>query len=90
MTSAGAHPNAGARPPCALAPPAALCDHDRMDMHTLAVTATVSGIDGFFYVVAVILFLISAIVAWFVAPRQIWATFVAAGLMLVALAKIVT
>lgn len=61
-----------------------------MDMHTLAVTATVSGIDGFFYVVAVILLLIAAIVAWFVAPRALWATFVAVALMLGFLAKLVT
>jgi hypothetical protein len=51
-------------------------------MHTLAATATVSGIDGLLFVVAAILFLIAGIVTWFVAPRQIWATFVAIGLLL--------
>jgi hypothetical protein len=64
------------------------CDDEVMDI--LALTATVSGIDGFFYVLAAILCLIAAIVAWFVAPRAIWATFVAVALMLFALAKLIT
>jgi hypothetical protein len=59
-------------------------------MKDLALTATVSGIDGFFYIVIVVLCLIAAIVAWFVTPRALWATFVAVALMLFALAKLVT
>jgi hypothetical protein len=53
-----------------------------MGTHTLAASFTVSGIDGFFFLLAALLFLIAGIVTWFVMPRQIWATFVAIGLLL--------
>lgn len=55
----------------------------------LATTITVHGISGVFFILAAILFAISAIVAWFVAPRAVWATFVAAGLCLWVLTNIV-
>jgi hypothetical protein len=58
-------------------------------MNTLAATATVSGIDGFLFVVSAILFLIAGIVSWFVMPRLIWATFVAIGLLLWDLTNII-
>jgi hypothetical protein len=59
-------------------------------MHTLAATVTVSGIDGFFLIVAALLFLVAAIVAWFVAPgRNYWAAAVACGLLLWVLTGIV-
>jgi hypothetical protein len=59
-------------------------------MQSLAVSFTVSGLHGWLQLIAVLLFLIAAIVAWFVTPRAIWATFVAAGLCLVTLALLVT
>ena len=52
-------------------------------------TITVSGIDGFFFIVAALCFLAAAIVAWFVAPRAHWATLVAAGLCLWVLTNLV-
>ena len=93
MTSAGVHPNTGACPLCAPVLPAralpVISGWHHEPMGTLAVTATISGVDGFFYILAVILLLIAAIVAWFVMPRQLWATFVAAALMLGFLAKLI-
>jgi hypothetical protein len=56
----------------------------------LASSFTVSGIHGFLILIAFILFTVAAIIAWFVEPRAIWATFVAAGLALVALAMLFT
>jgi hypothetical protein len=51
-------------------------------MHALAAaTIAVSGVDGFLEIVAVLCFLIAAIIAWFVEPRARWATLVAAGLL---------
>jgi hypothetical protein len=51
-------------------------------MHTLAAASvTVSGIDGFLEILAVLCFLVAAIVAWFVEPRTRWATLIAAGLL---------
>lgn len=58
-------------------------------MHDLALTATVNGIDGVLALIAAILFLIAAIIAWFVAPRAYWPTFVAAGLMCLAITLLV-
>jgi len=55
----------------------------------LATTISVNGIHGVFLILAAILFLVSALVAWFVAPRQLWATFVAAGLCLWVLTGII-
>ena len=55
----------------------------------LATTVSVNGVSGVFDLIAAILFLISAIVAWFVAPRALWATFVAAGLCLWVLTGII-
>lgn len=55
----------------------------------LATTVTVHGITGFFYILAAILFLICAIVAWFVTPRYLYATFLAAGLMFWVLTNII-
>lgn len=50
-------------------------------MTTAATSITIHGIDGVFLVIAAILFLIAAIIAWFVAPRSYWPTFIAAGLL---------
>jgi hypothetical protein len=59
-------------------------------VHALAATTiTVSGIDGFLEILACLCFLIAAIIAWFVEPRQRWATLVAAGLLLWILTLIV-
>ncbi len=55
----------------------------------LATTISVNGISGVFDLLAAILFLVAALVAWFVAPRALWATFVAAGLCLWVLTTII-
>lgn len=47
---------------------------------------TVSGVHGFLILIAFLLFAVAAVVAWVVAPRAIWATFVASGLALFMLA----
>jgi hypothetical protein len=59
-------------------------------METLAVSFAVSGLHGVLQLIAVLLFLIAAVVAWFVTPRAVWATFVAAGLCLVTLSMLIT
>lgn len=56
----------------------------------LAAGFQVNGIHGFLILLAVLLFLIAAIITWFVTPRAYWATFVAAGLFFVSLAMLVT
>ena len=58
-------------------------------MALASTTITVNGIDGFFYILAALLFLVSAIIAWFITPRTYWATFVAAGLFLWVLTNLV-
>lgn len=50
-------------------------------MTTAATTVAIHGISGVFLIIAAILFLIAAIIAWFVAPRSYWPTFIAAGLL---------
>lgn len=49
---------------------------------TVASSFTVSGVHGFLIFIAFILAAVAAIVAWVVAPRAVWATFVAAALAL--------
>jgi hypothetical protein len=56
----------------------------------LAASFTVSGAHGVLILIAFLLFLIAAVVAWVIAPRAVWATFVAAGLALWALAQLWT
>lgn len=56
----------------------------------LASSFSVSGVHGFLILIAFLLFAVSAIIAWVVAPRAIWATFVAAGLALYMLALLFT
>jgi hypothetical protein len=51
---------------------------------------TVSGAHGWLILLAFILLLVAAIITWFVAPRQIWATFVALALALFMLAQLIT
>jgi hypothetical protein len=46
----------------------------------LASSFSVSGAHGVLILIAFILFAVAAVVAWVVAPRAVWATFVAAGL----------
>lgn len=46
----------------------------------VAASFSVSGLHGIAMLIALILFAIAAIIAWFVQPRTYWATFVAAGL----------
>lgn len=55
-----------------------------------AASFQVSGLHGVLLLLAVILFFIAAVVAWFVEPRTRWATLVAAGLCLTALSFIVS
>lgn len=43
---------------------------------------SLGGTSNILVLIALILFAVAAIVAWFVEPRTIWATFVAAGLAL--------
>jgi hypothetical protein len=50
-------------------------------MTTAATSITIHGIDGVFLIIAALLFLVAAIIAWFVAPRSYWPTMVAAGLL---------
>jgi hypothetical protein len=56
-------------------------------MHTLALTATVSGIDGFLWIVAALLFLVAAVIAWVSGAR--WATMISAGLLLWVLTNVI-
>jgi hypothetical protein len=56
----------------------------------LASSFSVSGAHGVLILIALILFACAAIIAWVIAPRQVWATFVAAGLALLALAMLWT
>lgn len=48
----------------------------------LASGLTVSGAHGVLILIALILFVVSAIIAWVILPRQVYATFIAAGLAL--------
>jgi uncharacterized membrane protein YqjE len=57
-----------------------------MSLPYLADGFTVSGVHGFLILVAFLLFAVSAVIAWVVEPRAVWATFVAAGLALFMLA----
>jgi hypothetical protein len=56
----------------------------------LATSISVSGLHGFLILVAFILFLVAGFVAWFIAPRMIWASLVAAGLALYMFALLVS
>jgi hypothetical protein len=58
-------------------------------MITAATTFTVSGLHGWLYILAAILFAIAAVIAWFVQPRAYWPTFVALGLCFVALGFVI-
>lgn len=60
--------------------------HTAMALAPLADGFTVSGVHGFLILIAFLLFAVAAVVAWFVEPRAIWATFVATGLALFMLA----
>ena len=55
-----------------------------------ATTLSVNGVGGVLYLIAAILFLIAAIIAWFVMPRTYWAAAVALGLCLAAFAHLFT
>jgi hypothetical protein len=55
----------------------------------LAATFAVNGLGGALLIIAVILFLIAAVIAFFVQPRAYWPSFVALGLCLLALAGLV-
>lgn len=55
----------------------------------LSMAFVANGLHGFLLVVACLLFLIAAIVAWFIG-RTYWATLVAAGLCLATLAMLVS
>lgn len=57
---------------------------------TLASSFSVSGAHGALCLIALILFAVAAVVAWVVAPKAIWATFVAAGLAIFMLAQLWT
>jgi hypothetical protein len=48
----------------------------------LASSFSVSGVHGFLILIAFILALVAAIISWVIAPRAVWATFVAAALAL--------
>lgn len=59
-------------------------------MHALAAASiTVSGIDGFLEILACLCFLVAVVAALIAAPRNYWATGVAAGLLLWILTLIV-
>jgi hypothetical protein len=59
-------------------------------MTEAATTLTVNGAGGALYLIAAILFLIAAIIAWFVMPRAYWPSLVALGLCLAAFAHLFT
>jgi hypothetical protein len=61
-----------------------------MTIADAAASFAVNGASGALTLIAVILFLIAAVITWFVTPRAYWATFVAAGLCLWALAALIT
>jgi hypothetical protein len=56
----------------------------------LAASISVNGIHGALVLIAVILFAIAAVIAFFVQPRAYWPSFVALGLALFALAFLVS
>jgi hypothetical protein len=56
----------------------------------LASGLAVNGAHGVFILIAMILFIVAAIVAWVLAPRAVYATFVAAGLAIYMLALLWT
>lgn len=58
-------------------------------MVTAAATLTVNGFQGVLFILAALAFLVAAIIAWFVVPRNYWATLVAAGLFFWVLTGIV-
>jgi hypothetical protein len=60
-----------------------------MTLAAAAASFTVNGFQGVLYIIAFLLFLVAAIVAWFVEPRYLWASFVALGLALGALAQLI-
>ena len=55
-----------------------------------AASLQVNGLHGALLIIAVIAFLIAAVIAWFVPPRTYWPTLVAGGLCLATLAMLVT
>jgi hypothetical protein len=58
--------------------------------HVLATGFAVSGVHGFLILFAFFFFAVAAILAWFISPRAIYATFMAAGLALYMLALLIT
>ena len=56
----------------------------------LAASFHVTGAHGVLILIAGILFLIAAVIAWVIAPRAVWATAVAAGLAVYMLALLWT
>lgn len=56
----------------------------------LAAGFQVNGINGVLWLLAMLCFLVAAIVAFFVMPRNFWAVGVPAGLFFAALAHLVT
>lgn len=56
----------------------------------LAASFTVSGVHGFLVLIAFLLCIVAAIIAWVVTPRAIWAAFVAGGLALFFLAQLIS
>lgn len=51
----------------------------------LAVHAMSGGTEAVLYFVALVAFIVAAFVAWFLAPRAIWATLIAVGLTMFSL-----
>lgn len=58
-------------------------------MVTAAASLTINGFQGVLYILAALAFLIAAIIAYFLTPRNYWATLVAAGLFFWVLTGIV-
>lgn len=58
-------------------------------MVTAAASLTVNGLQGVLYILAALAFLVATIIAWFVMPRNYWATLIAAGLFFWVLTGIV-
>jgi hypothetical protein len=51
---------------------------------------SVSGAHGVILLIALILFAVAGIIAWVIAPRAVWATFVASGLFFLTLSMLWT
>jgi hypothetical protein len=55
----------------------------------LAASISVNGLNGVLILLSALLFAVAAVIAWFVAPRAYWPSFVALGLALFSLSFLI-